>query len=78
MIPVNRKERRLWKVYKTTKNHEEYQSYLNVQRSFYKILCSNKNELELANYTMKSGSLTYHCKNGTLLLGIQGVHALEV
>ena len=41
-----RKKRRLWKWYKTTKDHAEYQAYLAVQRSVSKTIRAAKKKFE--------------------------------
>ena len=46
IMRVIRKKRRLWKVYKTTKDYAEYQAYLNVQKSVAKIIRSAKKKFE--------------------------------
>ena len=46
IMPVIRKKRRLWKVYKTTKDYAEYQAYLNVHKSVAKIIHSTKKKFE--------------------------------
>ena len=43
---VIRKKKRLWKVYKTTKDYAEYQAYLKVQRSVAKVIRAAKKKFE--------------------------------